>query len=401
MFAPFWRLRHCCGPLLVFCCATAWAESTPWPQANHNVAQNPRGHIDIVRWEQAQGGATAPPQAPPTTPWDVSQAIRAAQAQRPDLLHNPGLGPMDLAQRRLDALALALQVKKAWYTAIAAQQVLGLYEDHAHAAEASAELGRRMVQVGNWSDAKALPTELNRLDAQTRLAQARLAAETARMGLWQLTGGPGGQAVRESHLPSQLPPLPTVHLNHTPEHQQQLVAAAKAAHPTWPWLDQKAQQALRGLAPSHQALAQQGPTQAWAQGAPVVGTAWTHPVAEAAQAWAQARALERQIEAGVVLAWAQWRHRHQLHQTQTQMEALQARVQDETLLRYNGMLASTWDLLGAAQNRLLAQVAAVDGQLNAWLALSQLEGVQLGLPYAGAETAPGNPSPRNPSSAGH
>jgi hypothetical protein len=83
------------------------------------------------------------------------------------------------------------------------------------------------------------------------------------------------------------------------------------------------------------------------------------------------------------------------------MEALQARVQDETLLRYNGMLASTWDLLGAAQNRLLAQVAAVDGQLNAWLALSQLEGVQLGLPYAGAETAPGNPSPRNPSSAGH
>lgn len=402
MFAPLLGLRRCRWPVVVFWSATAWAQNTPWPEANQNAAQHPRGHIDILRWEQAQDRLrpTRPPVA--ATPWNLEDATRAAQAQRPGLLHTPGLGSLDLAQRQQAAQAVALQVHNAWYRAVAAQQTLGLQQTHAEAAEAGAELGQRMVQVGNWSEAKGLQTQLNHLDAQVRLAQARAAADTTRTALWQLTGGPGGQVVLPEHLPAELPPLPQTHLVTPPGVLQQLEKEAKAAHPSWRWSEQAAQQALQGLSLDHRTLALEGPTRAWTQTAPVVGTAWTHPVAEAARLWADHRALERHIQGSVRLALTQWQHNHQLaSSTQAQAQGLRERVQEETLLRYNGMLASTWDLLGAAQNRLLAQQTGVQAQLNAWLAWGQLEGVRRGLPYNGPDNSANNPTPSNTPSAGH
>ena len=80
MFAPLVGLRRCRWPLVVFWSATAWAQNTPWPEANQNATQHPRGHIDILRWEQTQDRLrpTRPPvaaycQAAATSPGAVTR----------------------------------------------------------------------------------------------------------------------------------------------------------------------------------------------------------------------------------------------------------------------------------------------------------------------------------------
>jgi len=47
---------------------------------------------------------------------------------------------------------------------------------------------------------------------------------------------------------------------------------------------------------------------------------------------------------------------------------LQQRAEQETLLRYNGMLKSTWDMIDAAQARLGAQADALQARQAHWLA---------------------------------
>lgn len=52
-------------------------ESVDWKKANADVARFPRGHIDLLKWEEA-GGATAPAAAPP-----AAAAPRPAPAAPP------------------------------------------------------------------------------------------------------------------------------------------------------------------------------------------------------------------------------------------------------------------------------------------------------------------------------
>lgn len=41
-------------------------ETVDWKKANAEVAQFPRGHIDLLKWEEANPGAAPRPQAAPT-----------------------------------------------------------------------------------------------------------------------------------------------------------------------------------------------------------------------------------------------------------------------------------------------------------------------------------------------
>ena len=41
--------------------------STPWKEANAEVGQFPRGHVDLLKWEERQPGAAAPAPARPAS----------------------------------------------------------------------------------------------------------------------------------------------------------------------------------------------------------------------------------------------------------------------------------------------------------------------------------------------
>lgn len=60
-------------------------EAVPWKKANSEVGRFPRGHVDLLKWEQSQAGqaasAAAPPSAAASAP--VAPATPAAPAAAP------------------------------------------------------------------------------------------------------------------------------------------------------------------------------------------------------------------------------------------------------------------------------------------------------------------------------
>ena len=61
------------------------------------------------------------------------------------------------------------------------------------------------------------------------------------------------------------------------------------------------------------------------------------------------------------------------YQQQAEVLPLRRFIQDETLLRYNGMFVSVWDLLAEARSSAQAVSTATDAQRDFWLAETDLQ----------------------------
>ena len=73
-------------------------------------------------------------------------------------------------------------------------------------------------------------------------------------------------------------------------------------------------------------------------------------------------------------AWLTYRTALDLaRQQQAEVVPLRQFIADETTLRYNGMLASVWDLLAEARNSTQAVANAIEAQRDFWLAETDLQ----------------------------
>ncbi len=220
-------------------------------------------------------------------------------------------------QRRVDdmdeLLEVAADARRAWLNAVAARKVLRFREAALTSAEAGEELGRRMVSVGNWSPLQATPFQLARASARMALQSAQLASMKADGALLQLLRLSGTDS--RLGLPADLPELPPEALAR--ETWQQRLAAVQAHVP--------GMDAVRNRVASETAFA-------------VYQT--SHSMARASRG-----------------------------------EVLQLRrfITEETLLHYNGMLKSVWDLLGEVGNQASAEVDAIEAQRDFWLAETDLQ----------------------------
>jgi outer membrane protein TolC len=122
----------------------------------------------------------------------------------------------DAAQQRLKATqsAVALKVvqhgmdtRRAWVRAVAARENLRYAQQVMRAAEAGADLARRMQQVGNFSPLQRAREQAFHADAALGVARAELAERVAREQLTRLMGLWGPQADAYA-LPERLPDLP-------------------------------------------------------------------------------------------------------------------------------------------------------------------------------------------------
>ena len=104
------------------------------------------------------------------------------------------------------ALALAAQARKAWIDAVAADERLRYTQQVQRAADASAELARRMAQVGNFNTLQRLREQAFYADATLQLARAQQTQVAAREQLTRLLGLWGDQLAYA--LPERLPELP-------------------------------------------------------------------------------------------------------------------------------------------------------------------------------------------------
>ena len=109
-------------------------------------------------------------------------------------------------QAAQDVVRTAADTRKAWIRAVAAGQTAQYMRDVKEAAEAGAELARRMARVGNWSKLQQAREQALLADATAHLARAEQAALASREQLTRLMGLWGAQA--QYALPQRLPALP-------------------------------------------------------------------------------------------------------------------------------------------------------------------------------------------------
>lgn len=294
-------------------------------------------------------------------------------------------------QAAQDVVALAADTRRAWLRAVAAEQVASTHARMVNAAEAGADLGRRMVRAGNWSRLQQAREQAVLQEATRQHARAQLAAATARQELNRSMGLWGAQA--QYALAPQLPPLPATALpadgiEATALRERLDVQAARHQLDTQAnrqgWSRAGAIFGDIGLAYSRNTTIEQGSghpdtTRGWELELPLPlfdwgGAARTRAQAEVQQSAAQLQDTAMRARSEVRAAWLIYRTALDLaRQQQNEVMPLRQLIAEETTLRYNGMLASVWDMLAEARNSTQAVANAIEAQRDFWLAETNLQ----------------------------
>ena len=378
-----------------------------WQDANKAVAEFPRGQIDLLRWEQKN--KPQPPKDAASLQAGQLSLERAIQLALRDPVEwlKPGMSSVEIAEIRQNTAARRGQVQRLWVEAVASKQSVQHSRDLLEVAEAGAELGRRMAEVGNWSRARQIEEELQLWEARSRLDNAELQSEQALNALWQHIGAQISVQEVAQQLPTHLPlRWPDEWSPAVLEDLTALQNQALKANPRWTLLDTHARRLMSGLgsgaaeqfANIEKAL-REAPTNQPPHFDPR-RMLWGHSLENALKAKADADRLARQIQADVRGAVAAYKTMRKSAQTrQAEVLRLHTELEQETLLRFNGMLKSTWDLLASTRTRIQSVEAALQAQRQVGLAHADLTGVLAGLPYAASLAAGGLSSAASSSNA--
>ena len=279
----------------------------------------------------------------------------------------------------------AANTRKAWFNAVAAQQAANYLRDAKEAAEAGAELARRMAKVGNWSRLQQAREQATLADIAAQLARAQQSAVAEREKLTRLMGLWGPQA--QYTLPDRLPDLPDVLPERTEIEARALrerldVRAAKdeARYVADSLGFTRVTGAINVLelgyqrnttfdhASGHKEVARGPeievtlPLFDWGQGRGARAQATYR------QAAANVGAVAVQARSEVRESWHGWRTSYDVaRHYRDEIVPLRKFINDETVLRYNGMLSSVWELLAEARNHIAAVNNSVAAQRDFWI----------------------------------
>ena len=334
---------------------------------------------------------------------DPIELTRALTIPLLDVLLLPArIRQADAAQQRLrlqlaaDVLSAAGNARSAWVDAVATGQSARYAEQVRDAAEAAGELARRLETAGNFSALQRAREEAFAADALAGLAQARRAQRGARETLVRTLGLDAGQAA-ELALPDHLPELPATLQAQQPALQSALderldLRLARAR------LDELARTqglsrvtgVVNGLEVGAERRTRTG--QPREHGLTLSVPLPLFDTGDAARAGANARydaAIARAASLAVAAA-SQLReadgNRRDSHalalQFRDRLVPLQATIVGQNLLRYNGMLASAFDLLADAREQARTVQQAIAAQRDFWLADAAFQAATLGIPQS-------------------
>jgi len=301
----------------------------------------------------------------------------------------------------MSVLSLAADTRKAYYNALAAEETVRYMRQVKQAAEASAELARRMEQVGNFTKLQRAREQVFYADAAQNLARAERAQRSTRERLTRLLGAWGSQT--QFTLPERLPDLPKdvmdlPDIERTAMAQRLDVQGAKLA----------AEQTARNLGLTRTTRfinvlelglvrnsSNEAPTQrGWEIGFELPLFDWGGArVARAEAVYMQTlhRAAETAVNARseVREAYGAYRSAYDIARHQRdEVVPLNQRIAEENVLRYNGMLIGVFELLADART----QIASVNGSIQAlrdfWIAQADLDMALIGKPSLAAAAGP-------------
>jgi outer membrane protein TolC len=289
-------------------------------------------------------------------------------------------------QAAMRAVTLAADTRRAYYAAVAAAQSSAFADQVRGSAEAAAELAARMRAAGNWSALDAARERAFYQDAVTRQAQAHLQAVTTREALVRLLGlwGPS----LDFTLPDRLPDLPAAARSVTNAEAEALsqrldvLIARQDAQATAQALGLT--QATGFINVFDAGYANKSTTGAPRENGYEVALElplfdWGGArVARARASYMQAvhRTGEIAVRARseVRAAYASYRTAYDIaRRYRDEVVPLRKQIADEVLLRYNGMLASTFELLAESREQLAAVDAAIAAQRDFWIADTNLQ----------------------------
>nr|WP_316639747.1 TolC family protein [uncultured Roseateles sp.] len=293
----------------------------------------------------------------------------------------------------MEMLSLAAESRKAFYLAVAAEQSVRYLRDVKAAADAGAELGRRMAQAGNWTKLQQAREHGFYSEAALNVARAEQARVAARERLIRLLGLWGAQT--GFSLPERLPDLPAT-LQERPDIEQFAMARrldVQAAR-------QQVEATAKGLGlsrvtrfvnalefgyqrnNSNEAPRQTGyeisveiPLFDWGEARVARAEAvYMQSVHRAAQTAIEARSEVREAYLGYASAWDIARH------YRDDVVPTAKRISDENLLRYNGMFIGVFELLADARSQITAVNASIEALRDFWMAQADLDMALIGKP---------------------
>jgi outer membrane protein TolC len=286
-----------------------------------------------------------------------------------------------------EGLRVALDARKAWFHAVAAQETVKYMAQVKETAETSAELARRMAAIGNFPKLTHAREQAFYAETTAQLARARHGEVSARERLARLMGVWGDDLKFE--LPERLPELPKA----PREGGADLEAQALAQRLDVQGSRREAESLARSLgltkvtrfvsllefgilSNSETGLERQ---RGWEVeiGLPIFdfGGART---ARAERLYMQA--VSRTVE-NAVQARSEVRESYSAYRTafdlsrhyRDEIVPLRKRISEEVLLRYNGMLMSVFELLADSREQVVAVNAYIETLRDFWLAESDLQ----------------------------
>lgn len=297
------------------------------------------------------------------------------------------------------------QVRQSWVRAVAAQQSLQYAGQVNTAAQASAELAKRMQQVGNFNKLQRMRQQVFYADATAQLASSQHAATATREELTRQLGLSDEQAA-ELKLPERLPDLPKE------PRQPQLISASAAQQR----LDiQMARQQLDAAGKSQglnlltslvdvelglrrdtvfdNAAGTKSTRRGFELGIRLPIFDWGTASRDAMNA--QSLAAATRYESTVRGASSQLRESYSAYRTaydlarhyRDEIVPLRKTMAEENVLRYNGMLIGVFELLADNRDQINSVITAINAYQQFWLADAALAASMTGKPVNMTMTA--------------
>lgn len=316
-------------------------------------------------------------------------------------------------QAAYEAVGVASETRRAYFGAVAAQELVRYYSQVKEAADASNELARRMVLAGNFNKLAQMREQAFYADATASLARAQQQAQAERERLIRLLGLSGEQLGFK--LPDRLPDLPKaptqpVDAERTALDKRLDVLMAKraAASTASAYGLTRATRFVNVLEVGYTNKSESGSPRA--NGFEIelelplfdFGSVRTNR-AEAVYMQAVHRTAEVAVNAQseVRESYGAYRTAFDLaRHYRDEVVPLRKRISEENMLRYNGMLISVFELLADSREQVRGVADYVQALRDFWVAETNLQSALTGRSPGGSAlgAAPGAASE---AAAGH
>lgn len=391
------------------------------------ILQKPVGQSDAVRLALVNSPAL---QAMLAQNW--SDAARAAQIGRianpvftflslssviePELERSLTFALLDLltlpqrygiAQRQIehsqirltsDVIDQVTQVRQSWVKTVAAQQNLVYAQQVYNAAQAGAELARRLQSVGNFNKLQRARQQAFYAEAAVQLATAQQVAMSAREELIRILGLTEIQT-QTLVLPDRLPDLPREARSPTDVGksagaerfdiklaQTELAAASKAQGLNLLTSLTDIELGLRYDTVFNNDKGQSYSRRGYEISVRLPVFDWGDAQRDAMNA--QTLAAANRLEATVRAAGSNLRESYSTYRTafdvarhyRDEVVPLRKAISEENVLRYNGMLISVFELLADSRDQVNSVIAAITAEQQFWLAEAALQASLMGKP---------------------